>query len=241
MIQANPIPRAAHCTHQWPGDVIRLTTTRNARIARPHEQEFDGTHSFDHGRPLENLTKSRSGSSDQPLSSTCWGNALHEIVPVMATPDLSVASTVNVPPGGAWRERNRARSRERTAVRTFGRADLIGRAAERQAQREQVAALTGGPPERQIRRAGRVAMPRRPVRGRQSKDASMREVGALAWSAVHGSERLPADRATLMVVGGGSGAVARSWIAIHGARATRHANPHPTRVRLRITSSHPER
>jgi hypothetical protein len=30
-----PIPSAGHCTHQWPGEVIRLMTTRKSRISGP--------------------------------------------------------------------------------------------------------------------------------------------------------------------------------------------------------------
>ena len=29
---AMPMPRAAHCTHQWPGEVIRLMTKSSARM-----------------------------------------------------------------------------------------------------------------------------------------------------------------------------------------------------------------
>jgi hypothetical protein len=31
--QAMPRPSAGHCTHQWPGEVIRLMMTRNSRIS----------------------------------------------------------------------------------------------------------------------------------------------------------------------------------------------------------------
>src|SRR4051794_36341866 len=37
---AMPMPSAAHCTHQWPGDVIRLMTKRNAKMIGPVNRNF---------------------------------------------------------------------------------------------------------------------------------------------------------------------------------------------------------
>ena len=42
MNHAMPRPRAAHCTHQWPGDVITLITSRMSRMSGALDQERDG-------------------------------------------------------------------------------------------------------------------------------------------------------------------------------------------------------
>jgi hypothetical protein len=38
--QAMPMPSAAHCTHQCPGDVITLMMNRNTRIVGPMNRNF---------------------------------------------------------------------------------------------------------------------------------------------------------------------------------------------------------
>ena len=40
MTHAMPIPRAAHWTHQWPGEVIRLMTNSSARMSGPVNRNF---------------------------------------------------------------------------------------------------------------------------------------------------------------------------------------------------------
>ncbi len=44
--QASPIPKAAHCTHQCPGEVIRLTIKRNTRRTGPTKRNLTARHNF---------------------------------------------------------------------------------------------------------------------------------------------------------------------------------------------------
>src|SRR2546430_16062563 len=73
-IQAMPRPRAAHCTHPWPGVVIRLMTKSIARIRGPVNRNFtalivrSGSSILD--GPLLYLRKRPPGSSRGPATPT---------------------------------------------------------------------------------------------------------------------------------------------------------------------------
>jgi len=52
-IQAIPIPRAAHWTHQCPGDVATLMTTNRARMSGPTNRNFTARRVFIINTPID--------------------------------------------------------------------------------------------------------------------------------------------------------------------------------------------
>jgi hypothetical protein len=48
---AIPSPSAAHCTHQWPGEVMRLITNNIARISGAMNRNFTARKVFVVGQP----------------------------------------------------------------------------------------------------------------------------------------------------------------------------------------------
>src|SRR6185503_18143406 len=60
-IQAMPIPRAAHCTHQSPGEVIALTMNRNTRITGPMKRNLTACRVFNINMTLPHLNTDSTG------------------------------------------------------------------------------------------------------------------------------------------------------------------------------------